>query len=68
MTPTQKEWQELQRQVYKLQETSATPEELRQLAEVLTLIDAHLYSPELNIISNDTQQGIETAGRIVGGI
>ena len=43
MTPTQTQWRELQRQVHLLQAKSSTEEEMRQLAEVLLLIESHLY-------------------------
>jgi len=43
MTPTQAQWRELQQQVHTLQRKRMTPDELRQLAEVLTLIDRWVY-------------------------
>lgn len=46
MTPTQMEWRELQRQVHLLQAKSMTPDEVKQLADILTLIEERLYMPE----------------------
>jgi len=61
MTPTQAEWRELQKQVHALQQKCMTLDELRQLAEVLTLIETHLYLPEIAIISSDKQECHESA-------
>jgi len=60
MTPTQAQWKKLQKRIHSLQRKCVTPEELRQLAEVLTLIETHLYLPETAIISSDKRECHET--------
>jgi len=64
MTPSQKEWRELQKQVHILQEKSMTLDEKRQLAEVLTIIETYLYLPELSIISSDRQENPQSGSLI----
>ena len=42
----QAQWRKLQKLIHTLQEWCATSNEKRMLAEVLTMVEAHLYEPE----------------------